>query len=746
MFDKFFLSVFTYLILSVYSFADVINKIEIDGNKRISLETIKVLGVIELNKDYSKENLNEVLKNLYDSNFFKNIDLEIRNNTLLISILENPIIANVEISGIKNEKLKDLIYDGLKLKNRNSFVDFELKKDANNIENSLKSIGYYFVEVKTLVNRDLEKNSIFINHNVSLGSKAEISEISFIGNKNFKDRKLRNLITSEESRFWKFISNRSNLDRERINLDTRLIDNFYKNEGYYKANVVNSFVELKEDNSFKLIFNIDSGPKFYIGDVKIIIPENFSKEYFTKIKKEALKLSGKKYSFNKINKVLNEVDKIALNKQYEFIDAKISEEIDKNNINFTITMSESEKFYVEKINILGNNYTKEEVIRNAFIIDEGDAYNEILFNKSINKIKSKKIFKTVVKKISEGSSPNSKIIDVLVKEQPTGEISLGAGYGTSGATLGGGVKERNFLGSGMTLDTNLSISEETVLGKFSVIKPNFNYSDNTVFASIESSQTDRMKTFGYETKKIGTSLGTTFQQYENFYFSPELEVFYEDLSTDSTATASLKKQNGSYFDGTFNYKINYDLRDKNYQPTDGTQTIFTQALPVISNNYELINTIEFTNYHKISQNLVTKISLYGSSANTLSDKDVRISKRLFLPANKLRGFEKGRVGPKDGSDFIGGNYLTALNFSTSLPDILPTFQNLDFNLFADMANIWGVDYSDTVDGSSKIRSSVGLAVDYFSPVGPINFSFAQPVSKTSTDVTETFRFQIGTTF
>ena len=193
MFDKFFLSVFTYLILSVYSFADVINKIEIDGNKRISLETIKVLGVIELNKDYSKENLNEVLKNLYDSNFFKNIDLEIRNNTLLISILENPIIANVEISGIKNEKLKDLIYDGLKLKNRNSFVDFELKKDANNIENSLKSIGYYFVEVKTLVNRDLEKNSIFINHNVSLGSKAEISEISFIGNKNFKDRKLRNL-------------------------------------------------------------------------------------------------------------------------------------------------------------------------------------------------------------------------------------------------------------------------------------------------------------------------------------------------------------------------------------------------------------------------------------------------------------------------------------------------------------------------------------------------------------------------
>ena len=125
-----------------------------------------MLGNIELDKDYNEEKLNEVLKRLYDSNFFKNIDFEIKNNILLISILENPIIAKVEISGIKNEKLKDLIYDGLKLKNRNSFVDFELKKDANKIENSLKSIGYYFVEVKTLVNRDLEKNSIFINHNV----------------------------------------------------------------------------------------------------------------------------------------------------------------------------------------------------------------------------------------------------------------------------------------------------------------------------------------------------------------------------------------------------------------------------------------------------------------------------------------------------------------------------------------------------------------------------------------------------
>ncbi len=747
MFIKFFLITLCYLFLSVGSFADVINKIEINGNKRISIETIKVLGDIQIDKEYSQVDLNEVLKNLYDSNFFKTIDLEVKKNILLIDVLENPIIASVEIIGVKQEKLKKLLLENLKLKNRNSFVDFILKDDVILLKNSLKSIGYYFADVKTLIDSDLDKNSVNIKHKITLGSKAEISEIKFIGNTNFKDRKLRNIITSEESKFWKFISTNSYLNKERISLDSRLINNFYKNEGYYEVKVIDSFVELKEDNSFKLLFNIESGKKFYFGDIEIVIPDNFKKEYFSKINKEALKLSGDEYSLDKITKVLNEVDKIALNKQYEFIDAKISEQIVENNkINFLITMSETEKFYVEKINILGNQYTKEEVLRNNFIIDEGDAYNEILFEKSINKIKSKKIFKTVNKKIKKGSKSNLKIIDVTVTEQPTGEISLGAGYGTSGATLGGGIKEKNFLGSGVTVDTNLTISEETILGKFSIIKPHYNYTDNTLFASVSSAKTDKIKDYGYETTKISSSAGTTFQQYENFYFSPELQFSYEDLSTDSTATPSLKKQNGSYVDGIFNYKVNYDLRNKSYQPSDGHQTYFSQALPVVSNNYEIINTLEFTNYHKISQNVITKISLFGKTASTLSDEDVRISKRLYLPNNKLRGFEKGKVGPKDGNDFIGGNYLTAVNLSTSLPELFPTLQNVDFNLFADMANIWGVDYSDSINDASKVRSAVGMAVDYFSPVGPINFSLAQPISKSSTDITETFRFQIGTTF
>ena len=179
---------------------------------------------------------------------------------------------------------------------------------------------------------------------------------------------------------------------------------------------------------------------------------------------------------------------------------------------------DTEKFFVERINILGNFNTLEEVIRNNLLVDEGDPLNEILFNKSINNIRSKGYFKNVNANFTEGSSAELKIIDIKVEEQPTGEISLGAGYGTSGTVIGGGIQEKNFLGKGINLNTNLEISEESIKGQFIYAKPNFLYSDNTLFTSLSSSSDDFLSTFGYKVKETGFSLGTKFEQYENFFF------------------------------------------------------------------------------------------------------------------------------------------------------------------------------------------------------------------------------------
>jgi outer membrane protein insertion porin family len=747
---KFILKInFLLLIFLGSSFAEIVNSIDITGNKRLSKDSIILFGKIELKKDYTNQELNIILKNLYDTNFFKQINLNVENNILKISILENPIVEDVTLNGIKNKTFKEALVNLLTLTNRKSYIESEHLKDTNRIKNFVKASGYYFAEVKVSQINNNEQNSVQLIYDIDLGDRAKIKDIVFIGDKKIKDKKLKNIIASEENKFWKFISNKIYLDAERINLDKRLLSNYYKNNGYYSVEIENSFVEFQDKNSFKLVFKIKAGEKYKFNNVNLILPDDFEEKYFIKINEYLSKLKDKDYSLNRINKILDEIDNIALFRKYEFINADLNETVlNDYKLDISINIRESEKFYVEKINVLGNQFTLEEVIRNNFLVDEGDPYNELIFNKTINTLKSTGFFKTVDSNVKTGSTDNLKILDITVEEKPTGEISLGAGVGTSGATMSFGVKENNFLGKGIALDTNLSISESTVKGQFIYSKPNFNYSDNTLFTSVSSTNTDHMTVYGYKTSQIGASVGTRFQQYENLYFSPSLAANFETLKTTDSASVALKKQKGDYNDLNFNYSLDYDLRNQRYQTSDGFRNVFYQELPVISESYEITNQFQTSFYKKIipSSDMIGRASLYTKAVNTLSNKDVRISKRLYIPQSKLRGFESGKVGPRDGTGFVGGNYITTLNLSSTLPQILPSFQNLDVSFFIDAANIWGVDYDSSLNESNKIRSSTGVAMDILTPIGPLNFSLSQPITKSSSDVTETFRFNLGTTF
>ena len=744
---KYLFIIFTYLSINLCAFADVIKNIEVKGNKRLSKESIILFSGLNINQNYDSNDLNNAIKNLNKTDFFEKINLKFTVDTLLIEIVENPIIEDLEIRGIKSKKFTKALYELIELKSRKSYKISTFNKDLNLIKNVIKKNGYYFSKIETSLTTNEQQNSVRLYYDIDLGEKAKIGEIVFLGDKKIKDRKLRSIIASEISKPWKFISNKIYLDENRISLDKRLLSNYYKNKGFYDSKIENSFVESQENNYFKLIFKIDAGEKFYFNDLKLELPTDFNKNHFNGINKVLDKLKGKKYSLSNVEKILDEVDKIALSKQYEFVNAKISEKIiGKNKLNFVIRMEETKKSYVEKINISGNNITLEEVVRNNLIVDEGDPYNEILFVKSINKIKSKNIFSKVETKITDGTDPNLKIIDLIVEEKPTGEITLGAGVGTDGSSIGGGIKENNFLGKGINLDTNVMISDDSFKGKFTYLKPNFGYGDNDLFTSIESSSTDRLTESGYKTSNIGFSFGTRFEQYENLFFRPQLISDIEKLTTTSTASTAVKKQEGNYFDVNFAYSLDYDVRDKAYQPTDGFNSSFYQNIPLVSQQNEIINGFEINKYKILMSDMVGKISFYGRAANSITGDDVRLSKRLFLPSRKLRGFENGKVGPTDDTDFVGGNYAASFNLSTTLPQILPSFQNTDFNLFFDAANVWGVDYDSSIDDSSVIRSSVGIGMDVLTPVGPLNFSFAQPVTKKNSDKTESFRFNIGTTF
>ena len=727
--------------------ADILKKIEINGNKRISDETIKIFSDLEINQNLSKSDLDKVIKSLYNTNFFSNISLTFENQILILNVEENPIIDNFEITGIKKQSLVEFIKSKIQLSEMKSFDKELLAADLRLIQNILKTSGYYFSNITSSKNLNDELNSVDLRININLGEKAKIKKIVFLGDKVFKDKRLKEVITSEEHKFWKFISSNVYINEELIELDKRLLTNYFKDNGYYEVKVENSFVEFDKNSNFNLIFKITSGKKYFFNNFTLNLPSNYDPETFKPINKKFSKLKGEKYSLLKINSLLEEIDKIALTKQFEFINASLVEKINQDKIDFEINISESEKIYVEKINITGNYTTLEEVIRNNLIVDEGDPLNEILFNKSINNLKSLGIFKKVEPNIQNGSDKSLRIIDINIEERPSGEISLAAGFGTSGGIIGGGIKEKNFLGKGINLDANLELTPESVKGRFIYAKPNFNNTENTLFTSIKSSTTDLLTDSGYKTSELGFSLGTKFEQFQNIFLSPELDFLIEDLETSSKASNTLKKQEGSYTDLYLNYSINQDLRDKRFRTESGYQTFFTQELPIISDNSEFANAFEIAAFKKLStrSDTVGKISFYAKTITGLSD-DVRISKRLNVPSSKLRGFEKSKVGPVDNKDFVGGNHVTALNLSATLPNIVEGLDNLDVGIFLDAANVWGVDYDSSLDDKSTIRTSTGVAFNLLTPIGPLSFSFANALTKASSDKTETFRFRLGTQF
>ncbi len=744
---NFYFYIFFILSLIHFSFANSqeIQKIIITGNDRISEETIILFSDVKLNQTITNEKLNEILKNLYNTDFFENVSVNISDDRLLISVIESPIIDKIEFKGIKADKILDGLNKVISLKSRSSFNEFKITNDRAIIKNYLKDIGYYFADLETIV-ESLDNNLVRVIHDIELGNKAKIKKISFIGDKYFKDSKLRGLIVSEEYKFWKIISGRKFLNEQAISLDKRLLKNFYLNKGYYNVEINTSFAKLLDDEQFELIFNINAKDKIYFNNLTLQIPDDFDFVNFNELNKFFAELKGEPYSINTVNKILDKLDKITLNEEYKSINASVEEKIVENKLDLNFNIEETERLFVEKINIFGNNITRESVIRNNLEVDEGDPFNEILQKKSENNLKSLNFFKSVSSEIIDGKNQNTKIININVEEKATGEITAGAGFGTSGGTFVFGIKENNYLGKGLAVDANASINSESFKGSLSIENPNFNNSDKALFGSIDAIEIDRMTTNGYKTNKTGFSFGTNFEYYEDFRLGLSTESYYEKIETDSTASARQQSQEGNYWDTFINTKFDYDKRNQRFKTDDGIRSIYSLSLPLISDTYTLTNSYSFNKYSSLYDNNITTFGVFLESANSIKDKDVKLTERLFVPTRKLRGFERGKVGPKDGNDFIGGNYIATINASTTLPLLFENSEALDALLFLDIANIWGVDYDSSIDESDKIRSSIGIGIDWFTAIGPINFSLTETISKADTDITESFRFNIGTTF
>ena len=733
-----------FLAFSVKSYSEVVNKVEVKGNQRITLETIIIFGDIKTGENYDESDISLLIKKLYETNFFSNISAELINNQLIINVEENPIINSIVFKGEKANKYMEGINRVITLKEKTSFLRNIVKSDINKIREFYRYLGFYFVKIDLEIEK-LNKNRVNMIYSINKGERAKIAKIYFLGDKKMRNRKLRDIITSQENTFWKIFSKNVYLSKERVELDKRLLKRYYKNKGYYEVDISSSNVEYSKGEGFVLTFSVNAGKRYRFKKISVNVAKALDKSAFISLQTEFNKTIGKYYSEKRLTAILEKIDKLSQQKELQFINHRLDETLEADGVAVIIDIFEGRKFTVERINIKGNNVTNDAVIRSEMLIDEGDPYSALLLNKSINNLKAKGIFGKVEKKILEGSSLDSKILEVKVEEKATGEIMAGAGVGTDGTSVMFAVKENNWLGKGINLKSSLSLNAQSISGSIAMRNPNYNYTGNAVFSSLDISSMDKTTNSGFESATTGFSFGTEFEQYEGVFLSPTIRAKFEKIDVQSSASDKIKKMEGNYKNVDFNYSITLDKRDQRFETTSGHKISFVQSLPIVQDSSSILNGLTVSKYFEFSEDVIGALKIYGRSLHGIDD-DVRLSERLFIPQRRLRGFDTSKVGPKDASDWIGGNFATAVGFEAKLPNLLPESLKTNVSAFIDTANLWGVDYSDSVNDSNKIRSSVGLAADVWTMVGPLSFTVAKAITTYDQDETETFNFRLGTSF
>ena len=724
--------------------AEIVQKLEVKGNSRISAETIKVYGEINIGQDYSAFDVNKILKNLYNTNFFEDVKISLDSNILNIVVKEYATVFSVDLQGEKSSTVKNSVLKKLTLKEKESFIESRLAQDVILIKKIYGSIGFNFVNVEAKIKK-FDDNRVSLVYFLDKGKKTNIAKINFIGNKKIKEKRLRDIIVSEEKKFWKFLSKNTFLSNSNIELDKRLLINYYKSVGYYDVQVLSSNAEISQENLTNLTYTINAGTRYRINKISTNVSDVLDKKIFISLQDTFTKVIGKYYSPFNVKKLLDELDILITKNDLQFVEHSVNEILENESIEIVINIFEGDKKLVEKINIIGNRVTDEAVIRGELLLDEGEPFNNLKLEQSIAKIRSRGLFREVKKKVTDGSKKDQKIIEIEVEEQATGEISAGAGIGTSGGSVEFSVTENNWLGRGVNVGFSMAGGKESLTGSLSVVDPNYKFSGNSLNYFVENTSNNKPNS-GFKNNIITTGIGTRFEQYRNVYLSPGLNFSFDDLKVDNTASESLKKQKGQFTDLSFSYGISVDNRDKVYAPTNGYISSFSQSLPIYADSPSLFNNYSFSKYQMLTPSAIGAFKLHASTITGLDDKDVRLNKRINLSPRKLRGFENGKVGPKDGEDFVGGNYAMASNFEVSLPNLLPESTKTDVGLFLDFGNIWEVDYDANISDSNKIRSSVGVSTQWLSPIGPMSFVFAQNLSKEKTDITEFFNFSLGTTF
>ncbi len=749
MMKKYFLFFLLCLFLNnnLYANVSIINSINVDGIQRIDEETVISYANISKGDVYTEEIGNKVLKSLYETNLFSNIQITFDDNTLNIKIQENPTINLVNFIGNSKIKDEDLVIEIL-LKERSVYSRSKVKKDIERMLTLYQRAGRLSTEINPKL-EILDNNRVNLTYEITESDVVKVSSIIILGNSVFSTNKIKSIMRTKEKTLLRFLSSADNYDPDKLEYDKQLITEFYNNNGYPDFNFTSSIAQLKTNtNNFEIILTINEGNKFNFGELFV---ESKLKKMDPEIVKAILPIKeGNIFNQSLLQDSIEQLKELAQLEGYSFIeiDTNLLDGNDPNAVDIRLVINEGPRVYVNKINIAGNTRTIDKVIRREIKLAEGDPYNKYSINYSKDSIRSLNFFNEVEINEVRTDFADKINLEVNVEEKNTGEVSIGAGYSSaSEASLNMGLRENNFLGSGQKVKFETSFANTRNSYDISITEPYFNNKPLSLTTSIYSTVTDPTNV-NYETEDLGFGLSTSFPLATDRYLELRYSLFTSKIKTKSNATAYENALAGTDTVSSLGYTLTFDRRNSRYKPSNGFNFKVSQDLAGLggdSNYYR--NNLEFNYYKRLSKRLIGAYKFQGGNINGYNDKYSPLSSNFKLGGKKLRGFKSGKIGPKLGNSYTGGQYFYLTSLETNIDLEIDSF-DITTTAFIDVGSVWGLENPAyrSIDDEHEARSSIGINFNWDSAIGPINIIYANIIKSNKNDTTDNFYFDIGYNF
>lgn len=731
----------------------VIREIRVEGTQRVEPETVRSYLLVQPGDPFDADRIDRSLKALFATGLFADVTLRREGDALVVRVVENPVINRIAFEG--NHKLtEENLTQEIQLRPRAIYTRQKVQSDLRRILDLYRRNGRFAATVDPKV-IPLDQNRVDLVFEIDEGPVTGVRSISFVGNHRFSDSRLREVIKTKESRWYRFFSSDDTYDPDRLTYDRELLRKFYLSEGYADFRVVSAVAELTPArDGFLITFTIEEGERYKFGKVDVanqlkdVDPAGLAAVVTTH--------EGDWYNADEVDKSISALTDALGNRGYAFvqIDPRVTRHPDTRTIDVTYDIKEGPRVYVERIDITGNLRTLDRVIRREFRLVEGDAFNTSKLQRSEQRIKNLGFFKKVDITNGPGSAPDKTVINVNVEEQSTGEFSVGLGFSTTdGALADVGIRERNLLGKGQDLRIGALVAQRTQQVDLSFTEPYFLDRNLSAGWDLFALTRDNQNFAGFSQFTVGGSLRAGYQITEPLRQTLKYTLRQDRIyNVADSASIFIKDQVGERVTSSVGQQLLYDKRDNRLDPTAGYfASVANEVAGLGGDVHYLRTTVSGGYYYSLAPQYV--LSLTGETGYIFGfGENVRIEDRFFVGGDNLRGFQNGGIGPRDitTGDALGGDAYYVGSLSLGFPLGLPQELGLSGRVFSDFGSLWKVDAkstaTDTVVDINSIRVSAGLGVSWQSPLGPIRLDFALPVKRENFDKKEFFRVSFGTRF